>query len=187
MIRHRVISRVQEILPEDLPKVRDEDGTERTANEQELQNMGVIATAALNIYDRRVQYNDFDSPGTLRPTVEIKGTVLTEGGTSERFRRLPAGIREQVLQAEVYRSVLPEEPERTRPSLRDRLDQEMTRDGIAPEDQERVRLESARQQADDPNAPVERVRIMVADIDRAGDVVEAEDLPPNCWSGESER
>ena len=103
---HSVFSAVRRILPSELPKVKNLDGTERAATAQLLLDMG-IADLGDGYYSCREQENDFESRGTMRPLVKVRGTVVTAGPAEQRHERLPTAAKADLWRARVRRGADP--------------------------------------------------------------------------------
>jgi hypothetical protein len=175
---HRVTSCVRRIPPAQLPTVRNDDGTERPATAAEMLNMGLVPLGD-DLYDCIEQ--ERRDPGTLewRPERAMPGEVVSRGRARDRYARLPEPARSRILRAHVF----------SRTDGRDlaaHYAELMERAAVPAEERAETTLARARERAAQPGYPVERRDLAVAELD-AGDVIEARDLPPHRWGGESER
>lgn len=100
---HRVTHCIRRITPAEIPTVTPLDGSApRPMNEQELLNLGVVRIRG-DVYSCCVQENA-DDGRTWTPAVALPGVELSRGRPKERFRQLPAGVRAEVLNAQVERT-----------------------------------------------------------------------------------
>lgn len=181
---HQVVTRVREILPADLPRVRPLDGPERVANAQELLDMlGIVATDEPNIYVSREQERKERGSRQFRPMVALPGVVLAQGfSAKEVYGRLTPEMRARVLRARVFRST---EPDR-RPDLRAHFAAVMERAGIPGSEREQLTRDRARRDAQNPLIAVEE-RVLPMKDRLESDVVDESDIPPARFAGERDR
>lgn len=158
----------------DLPAsetIRLEDGADYTLAED-----GALYLAAAST---RAAWEDFP------------GRVVTSGFLNDRNQRLPANVRERAWQAAVYRAT---DGSDLRGGIKNDLGLDtgvgpkVPADGShsatpeKPEQAEQV-LEEARNRAADPDAPVERRRVAMRDVQDT-DVVETDEIYPLRIAGE---
>ncbi len=100
---HRVTHSIRRITSAGLPTVTPLDGSgARPMNEQELLNLGV-ARIRSDVYSCCVQEQTEDGR-TWTPAVVLPGIELSRGRPKDRFRRLPAAVRAEIMNAQVERT-----------------------------------------------------------------------------------
>lgn len=200
---HRVLRTIRRIELADLPQVRDIATDElRAATDDELLNMDIVHLADdLYAVQEQIRSDDVDASGNRewKPVDEPKkGVVLSGGDAVDRFQRLPADVKPQILQARVIRSPDPAVNVRElaeanileqQAVIEDVVGEVVLAEGGAPQplvdfEQGDPVLAEAQRLAEIPDNGIERVTVRMADVDTAADVVERDGLIPHAWAGE---
>ena len=99
---HRLTFCIHRATAAELPKMRNIDGTERPASEQDLLNLGMVPLGD-DLYSCAVQEHSEDGR-SWAAEVELPGVELSRGRPQERFSRLSPADRGKVMLAEVERT-----------------------------------------------------------------------------------
>lgn len=194
---HMVIRTIRRIAATDLPRVRDIDGTERAATEQELLNMGMAAVGA-DLYsctEQKVGHLITDAATgrtrrEYRPhpdcRIPANSTVVSSGTPAERFRGLPDDVRPDVLRAEVIRATKADEP-----SAQAQAEAVLTEataalvENVGPDAKlDTTVLAEAQRLVELPDNSVTRVLVPERAVVAGSDVVERTGIIPHSWAGE---
>ena len=190
---HRIVYTYREVLPSDLPRVRDADGELRAAMDDELLSLGLKRISG-DYFSAIEQHERDDETLMWSPKGQaLAGTVVSQGLLPERHAKLPADVKPRILRAAVIRSS-------TSVSTKEAAESNLAEvgavlgevvgdvggapliDTISPE----ALLEEAKRLADTPDSGFDRVTVPMADV-TGGDVVEADSLIPHSWAGEPKR
>jgi hypothetical protein len=111
---HRVIPTIRRIVPNDLPRVRDDAGEVVPATSDQLANLGYLQLDG-DLYSVLEQHASEVVPdpvtGGLKRNwlVDVPGESIGEGPPARRFAALPSDVRDRVLKAYVARATAPGE------------------------------------------------------------------------------
>lgn len=189
---HRVTYTLRQITA--LPRARDEvRGVERPATSRELLGFGLVHLHD-DVYECVTQ--ERQDPDTLLWTVDVPppGAAISVGAHEARYARVPRAFAGKVFRAQVIRSDDPLRPVTTvvaanLAEVKVALDQFVGDVGgrpLVPVTGDDAVLAEAQRLVHVPDNGIDRRAVPMAGI-VAGDVVEAKNLIPHRWAGESSR
>lgn len=189
---HRIVYELRTIAASDLPTVIDRGGGPRIATEEELRNLGLVHLSG-DVYECvRQERRDPETLAWSTHGPDLPGVVIAAGSQRERYASVPAEHAADVFRAQVIRSDDPETPAAV--AVAENLAEVAATlaeyvgdvDGapLVDVDSTAATLAEAQRLVEIPGNGIERVTVPMAQVD-AGDVIEAEDLIPHRWQGES--
>lgn len=168
---HKIIPSVRRISTPELPTVTPIGEAARTANDQELLNMGISHIGG-DLYSC-IHQEQTDDDGNWHPVQVHPGVEVSAGSLKDRYAALPAADKAKVMRAVVTRP-LSQARQDAMAVARGTQAQALSLDGAVLDGVPVV---------DTPVQTEEVLHVALEDV-QPGDVVESTNLFPHSWSGE---